>query len=448
MNKLALEPYIWNHKYESMPREELYEVQKNRLIRCVERAYEHIPFYKQKLDAVGVHPSHIRFVENISLLPFTTKADLRNQYPFGMFAVQMDSIIRLHASSGTTGKPTVVGYTHNDLNVWSELTARALAASGAKPGIIIQNTYGYSLATGGLGFHYGIERIGATVVPASGCSPQRNLTLLQDFSSGIILSTPSYIYTISEVAENEGIDLRSLPVAAGIFGAESWSEALRDDIEAHWNIIAYNTYGLSEVIGPGVAHECPHRVGLHIYEDHFIPEIINPETGEQMEEGIYGELVLTTITKEAVPLIRYRTGDITRLFYEPCACGRTLIRMERVKGRINDLIRIGNQTLFPIEIEQVLLTSSDIKPHYQIVIEDNTNLIKDMEIWVEVSDSVWQEKTLLVQLEQQLKFNIKHHLGIAIKVKLMPPHSLPRSEGKAKRLINKNQVIYSPISRE
>ncbi|MBD2194658.1 MULTISPECIES: phenylacetate--CoA ligase family protein [Calothrix] len=441
MNKLALEPYIWNRKYESMPREDLSELQSNRLIKCVARAYEHIPFYKQKLDAVGIHPSQIRSVDNISLLPFTTKADLRNQYPFGMFAVQMDSIIRLHASSGTTGKPTVVGYTHNDLNLWSELTARALAASGAKPGIIIQNTYGYSLATGGLGFHYGIERIGATVVPASGSSPQRNLTLLQDFSSGIILSTPSYIYTISEVAENEGIDLRLLPVAAGIFGAESWSEALRDDIEQRWNIVAYNTYGLSEVIGPGVAHECPHRVGMHIYEDHFIPEIINPETGEKMEEGIYGELVLTTITKEATPLIRYRTGDITRLFYEPCACGRTLVRMDRVKGRINDLIIIKNKTLFPAEIEDVLLKLPGIIPHYQIVIDDNINLIDDIEIWVEVLNSIWQEQTLLVELEQQLRFNFEHHLRIAAKVKLMPPQSLPRSEGKAKRLVNRSHVI-------
>ncbi|MBD2489632.1 phenylacetate--CoA ligase family protein [Aulosira sp. FACHB-615] len=440
MNKLVLEPYIWNRKYESMPREELYEVQKNRLIKCVERAYENIPFYKQKLDAIGIHPGHIRSVENISLLPFTTKADLRKQYPFGMFAVQMDSIIRLHASSGTTGKPTVVGYTHNDLNLWSELTARALAASGAEPGIIVQNTYGYSLATGGLGFHYGIERIGATVVPASGSSPQRNLTLLQDFSSGIILSTPSYIYTISEVAEKEGIDLRSLSVAAGIFGAESWSEALRDDIEKRWNIVAYNTYGLSEVIGPGVAHECPHRVGLHIYEDHFIPEIINPETGEQMEEGRYGELVLTTITKEATPLIRYRTGDITRLFYQPCACGRTLTRMDRVKGRINDLIRIKDKTLFPAEIEDVLLRLPGIIPHYQIVIDDNINLIDDIEIWVEVCNSISQEQTLLVELEQQLIFNIEHRLGITAKVKLMPPQSLPRSEGKAKRLVKRSQV--------
>ncbi|MBD2447190.1 phenylacetate--CoA ligase [Nostoc sp. FACHB-152] len=440
MNKLALESYIWNRKYESMPRKELCEVKKNRLIRCVERAYERIPFYKQKLDAVGIHPSHIRSVENISLLPFTTKADLRNQYPFGMFAVQMDSIIRLHASSGTTGKPTVVGYTHNDLNLWSELTARALATSGAKPGIIVQNTYGYSLATGGLGFHYGIERIGATVVPASGSSPQRNLTLLQDFNSGIILSTPSYIYTISEVAENEGIDLGSLSIAAGIFGAESWSEALRDDIEKRWNIVAYNTYGLSEVIGPGVAHECPHRVGLHIYEDHFIPEIINPETGEQLKEGIYGELVLTTITKEAVPLIRYRTGDITRLFYEPCACGRTLIRMDRVKGRINDLIRIRNQTFFPAEIEDVLLRLPGIIPQFQIVIDDNVNLVDDIEIWVEASDAIWQKPTLLVELKQQLIFNIENRLGITTKVKLMPPQSLPRSEGKAKRLVKRSQV--------
>ena len=444
MNKLTLEPYIWNRKYESMPRKELYEIQKKRLVKCVQRAYEHIPFYKQKLDAVGVHPSHIRSVENISLLPFITKADLRNQYPFAMFTVQMDSIIRLHASSGTTGKPTVVGYTRNDLNLWSELTARALATSGAKPGIIVQNTYGYSLATGGLGFHYGIERIGATVVPASGSSPQRNLTLLQDFGSGIILSTPSYIYSISEVAENEGIDLLSLSVAVGIFGAESWSEALRTDIEKRWNIVAYDTYGLSEVIGPGVAHECPHRVGLHIYEDHFIPEIINPETGEQMEEGIYGELVLTTITKEAVPLIRYRTGDITRLFYEPCACGRTLIRMDHIKGRINDIIRVGDKTFFPTQIEDVLLTSPYIQPHYQIVIDDSTNLIDNIEIWVEVSNTVWQEKTLRVQLEQQLAFNIKHHLGIALKVKVMSPHSLPRSEGKAKRLVNRSEVEHTP----
>lgn len=440
MVKQSLEPYIWTPLYESMPREQLRLLQSERLVKCVQQAYDRVPFYRCQLDSVGVHPNEIRSVDDLPKLPFTQKTDLRNQYPFGMFAVPRESIVRLHASSGTTGKPTVVGYTRNDLDLWAQLTARTLAASGARPGVIVHNAYGYGLATGGLGFHYGIEHLGAIGVPVSGGSPGRDLTLLQDFGSSILLCTPSYTYSISEVADQKGIDLHSLPIAAGLFGAESWSEAMRSDIEKRWGIRAYDTYGLSEIIGPGVAHECPHRVGLHIYEDHFIPEIIDPDTGEVLPEGELGELVLTAVTKEAMPLIRYRTQDRTKLVSSPCACGRTLVRMERVIGRTNDILEVGGISLFPSQIENVLLQLPGVEPHYQIVFDKSDNSLENLELWVEVSLTTWQEKNHLVQLEHQLALEIQRHFGLQLPLKLLPPFTLERSQGKAKRLVNKHQL--------
>jgi phenylacetate-CoA ligase len=440
MLKQNLESYILAPLYESMPREQLHSLQSERLIKCVQKAYDYVPFYHRQLDSVGVHPNEIRSVDDLSKLPFTQKADLRNQYPFGMLAVPRESIVRLHASSGTTGKPTVVGYTRNDLDLWAQLTARALAASGARPGVVVHNAYGYGIATGGLGFHYGIERLGAIGVPVSGGSPERDLTLLQDFGSGILLCTPSYTHSISELADQKGIDLRSLPVAAGLFGAESWSEAMRSNIEKRWGIRAYDTYGLSEVIGPGVAHECPHRVGLHIYEDHFIPEIIDPDTGEVLPEGELGELVLTAVTKEAMPLIRYRTQDRTRLVSSPCACGRTLVRMERVIGRTNDILEVGGISLFPSQIENVLLQLPGVEPHYQIVFDKSDNSLENLELWVEVSLTTWQEKKQLVQLEHQLALEIQRHFRLQLPLKLVPPFTIKRSQGKAKRLVDKHQL--------
>lgn len=439
MSKFPLESYIWDPQHETMRRDRLHALQSERLVAVVRHAYEHSPFYRHKLNEVGIHPDDIRSVDDLPKLPFTFKTDLRNHYPFDMFAVPLKEVIRVHASSGTTGKPTVVGYTQHDINLWAEMTARALATTGVRSDVVVLNAYNYGLSTGGLGFHYGAEHIGATVIPISSSNVKSELMILQDFGIRIILCTPSHALLINEVAAEEKIDLCKLPVASGIFGAEPWSEAMRAEIEARWGIKAYDTYGMSEVIGPGVAHECPQKTGLHIYEDHFIAEVIDPETGEPLPEGKLGELVLTTITKEALPLIRYRTRDRTRLFYQPCACGRTLVRMERVAGRSDDMIIVRGVTIFPNQIENVLLQLDGIEPHYQIFVDRSTD-VDSLEVWVESPEAVWENQSRQNPLEHKLAYELSSILGIQVQLKLVPPKTIPRSEGKAKRLVDQRRL--------
>ncbi len=440
MAKIKLEPYMWDEEHEAMPRDKLRQLQSERLVATVRRVYERVPFYRRKFDEAGVKPDDIRSVDDLPKLPFTTKDDLRENYPFGLFAVPLDQVVRVHASSGTTGKPTVVGYTRNDIELWADMIARVMAMVGVRPGIVVQNAYGYGLFTGGLGFHYGAERVGALVVPVSGGNTKRQLMLMQDFGSGVILCTPSYALFMAEAAEEEGLDLHELPVAAGIFGAEPWTHQMRQEIEERWGIQAYDTYGLSEVIGPGVSHECHAKNGLHIFEDHFIPEVIDPETGEPLPEGELGELVFTCVTKEALPLIRYRTRDRTRLFYEKCDCGRTLVRMEKVTGRTDDMIIVRGVNVFPSQIESVLLQFEGIEPHYQIVVDRGADQIDELEVWVEIPEEIRSQEGQVVELERKLAYEINSTLGIRVNLKLVPPKTIPRFEGKAKRVIDKRQL--------
>ncbi len=440
MAKIKLEPYMWDEEHEAMPRDKLRQLQSERLVATVRRVYERVPFYRRKFDEAGVKPDDIRSVDDLPKLPFTTKDDLRENYPFGLFAVPLDQVVRVHASSGTTGKPTVVGYTRNDIELWADMIARVMAMVGVRPGIVVQNAYGYGLFPGGLVFHYGAERVGALVVPVSGGNTKRQLMLMQDFGSGVILCTPSYALFMAEAAEEEGLDLHELPVAAGIFGAEPWTHQMRQEIEERWGIQAYDTYGLSEVIGPGVSHECHAKNGLHIFEDHFIPEVIDPETGEPLPEGELGELVFTCVTKEALPLIRYRTRDRTRLFYEKCDCGRTLVRMEKVTGRTDDMIIVRGVNVFPSQIESVLLQFEGIEPHYQIVVDRGADQIDELEVWVEIPEEIRSQEGQVVELERKLAYEINSTLGIRVNLKLVPPKTIPRFEGKAKRVIDKRQL--------
>src|SRR3990172_5334690 len=362
-------PYMFDRAAETMPRNELKALQLSRLKTVIERAYNKVPHYKKKFDAVGIKPSDLKTLAEFARFPFTVKTDLRDNYPFGMFAVPREQMLRLHASSGTTGKPTVVGYTKADLNMWADLMARCLAAMGARPGEIVHNAYGYGLFTGGLGAHYGAERLGCTVVPISGGGTERQVTLLQDFGAQILCATPSYALNIAEVAENMGVDIRKLPLRVGIFGAEPWTDAMRRDIEARLGIEAIDVYGLSEIMGPGVACECRQmKNGLHGWEDHFLFEVVDPDTMQPKPMGEAGELVITTLTKEALPMLRYRTRDITRLSDEPCACGRTHVRILRVTGRNDDMLIIRGVNVYPSQVEAVLVGFPGVAPHYQIVL--------------------------------------------------------------------------------
>ncbi|OAT83665.1 phenylacetate--CoA ligase family protein, partial [Desulfotomaculum copahuensis] len=364
-------------------------------------------------------------------LPFTVKQDLRDNYPFGLFAVPMSDVIRVHASSGTTGKPTVVGYTKNDINTWSELAARALACAGGTRFDVVQNAYGYGLFTGGMGIHYGTERLGATVVPISGGNTQRQLMLMQDFGTTILTCTPSYALFLAEEGVKMGLDFKKMPLKAGIFGAEPWSERMRTQLEEKLDLMALDIYGLSEIMGPGVAMECPAKQGMHVFEDHFIPEIINPETGAVLPPGEQGELVITTITKEAFPLIRYRTRDITRLEVEPCSCGRTHARIRRITGRSDDMLIIRGVNVFPSQVESVLLECGETEPHYLLVVDRKANL-DQLEIWVELAENMFSDQVRqLEDLEARLRERIHSVLGISARVRLVEHNTIPRSEGKA-----------------
>ncbi|AGL00295.1 phenylacetate--CoA ligase family protein [Desulfoscipio gibsoniae] len=430
----------WNPEYETMSRDELADLQLKRLKASVERTYNSVPFYQKTFKEKGVTPGDIRSLDDLRKLPFTIKYDLRDNYPFGLFAVPQDQVVRLHASSGTTGKPIVVGYTQNDINTWSNLMARALVMAGGTKNDVVQVGYGYGLFTGGLGAHYGVERLGATVVPASGGNTSRQLMLMQDFGTTMLACTPSYALYLAEEGANQGMDFSKIPLRAGIFGAEPWSERMREQLEQKLDIIALDIYGLSEVMGPGVAMECQDKHGMHIHEDHFIAEVIDPETEEPLPYGQPGELVITSLTKEAFPVIRYRTRDITILNPEPCPCGRTHVRMQRVTGRSDDMLIIRGVNVFPSQIESVLLEFGETEPHYLLVVDRKGN-VDDLEIWVELSSTMFNDKVrLLENLERRLYSRINSVLGINARIKLVEPRTIPRSEGKAKRVVDRREI--------
>ncbi|MBE3588203.1 MAG: phenylacetate--CoA ligase [Thermoanaerobacteraceae bacterium] len=430
----------WDCHIETMPREQLQALQLERLQLTIERVYRNVPFYRRRFTEAGVKPSSIRSLEDIKRLPFTTKQDLRDNYPFGLFAVSMTDVVRVHASSGTTGKPTVVGYTEQDIKNWAELAARSLVCAGGTKFDVVQNAYGYGLFTGGLGLHYGAERLGAAVVPISGGNTQRQLMLMQDFGTTILTCTPSYALYMAEEGQKMGLDFKKMPLKAGIFGAEPWSERMRRQLEEKLDLMALDIYGLSEIMGPGVAMECAEKQGMHIWEDHFIPEIIDPATGEVLPPGEEGELVITTITKEAFPLIRYRTRDITRLDTEPCPCGRTHYRIRRITGRSDDMLIIRGVNVFPSQVESVLLEFSETEPHYLLVVDRKANL-DQLEIWVELAEQMFSDKVRqLEDLENRLRERIQSVLGIAARVKLVEPNTIPRSEGKAKRVVDRREI--------
>ena len=434
---------IYNEEFETLPREVLESLQLKRLQQVLQRVYHMVGFYRKAFDEAGVKPDDIKTLSDIRRLPFTTKEDLKDNYPFGLFAVPMSSVVRLHASSGTTGRSTVVGYTKRDIDTWSELMARCFVASGLTKNDILHNAYGYGLFTGGLGAHYGAERLGASVIPMSGGNTKRQIMILQDFGPTAICCTPSYALNLAEQGAAMDVDMKSLKLRVGIFGAEPWTEQMRDEIENKLNLTALNIYGLSEIMGPGVSMECLEgRQGMHVFEDHFIVETINPNTGELLPYGEEGELVFTTITKEAFPLIRYRTRDISRLIIEPCRCGRSHIRMDRVTGRSDDMLIIRGVNVFPSQIEAILIGSTGIEPHYQLIVE-RSGTMDTLEIQVEVSENVFSgsdEVRLLQNMEKRISKDIKDYLGVNAKVKLVEPKSLQRFEGKASRVIDKRKM--------
>ena len=432
---------IYDEEFETLPREALEAIQLKRLQRVVEKVYATVPFYKKAFDEKGIKPDDIRHLEDLQKLPFTMKQDLRDNYPFAMFATPMQNVVRIHASSGTTGKPTVVGYTRRDIDTWSELMARTLAAAGTHKGDIVHNAYGYGLFTGGLGFHYGAERLGASVIPVSGGNTKRQVLLMKDFGPTVLTCTPSYALRLAEVADDEGVDFKSLKFKVGIFGAEPWSENMRREIEKKLGLDAVDIFGLSEIIGPGVAVECVEaKQGLHIFEDHFIPEVIDPETGQVLPYGEPGELVFTTLTKEAFPLIRYRTRDLSTLYREPCKCGRTLVRMGRITGRSDDMLIIRGVNVFPSQIESVLMARKDVAPYYLLIVERKGRM-DSLGVDVEINEDVFSGDVKDLQpKEREIEKDIKDMLGVSCKVRLVASKTIQRSEGKAERVIDKRKL--------
>jgi phenylacetate-CoA ligase len=431
---------IYDEEFETLPREALEAIQLKRLQALVERVYATVPFYKKAFDEKAVKPGDIRHLEDLHKLPFTMKQDLRDNYPFGMFATPMENVVRIHVSSGTTGKPTVVGYTRRDIKTWSVLMARTLAAAGTHKGDIVHNAYGYGLFTGGLGFHYGAEQLGASVIPVSGGNTKRQILLMRDFGPTVLTCTPSYSLHLAEVAADEGLHFRSLKFRIGVFGAEPWTENMRNEIENRLGLDAVDIYGLSEIIGPGVSVECVEaKNGLHIFEDHFIPEIIDPETGEPLPYGEPGELVFTTLTKEAFPVIRYRTRDLSVLYREPCKCGRPLVRMGRITGRSDDMLIIRGVNVFPSQIETVLMARKDVAPYYLLIV-DRKEHMDTLEVEVEINEQVFSDAVKDLQnMERDIEKDVKDLLGVSCKVRLKEPKTIQRSQGKAQRVIDKRK---------
>jgi phenylacetate-CoA ligase len=431
---------IWNETKECMSRDEMLNLQSIRLKKMVDRVYHNVDFYRKKMQQMGIEPGDINGIEDINKLPFTTKNDLRDNYPFGLFAIPESEVVRIHASSGTTGKATVVGYSRKDIEIWQECVARVLAMAGIEKHDKIQVSYGYGLFTGGLGLHYGAENLGATVIPMSSGNTKKQITMMEDFGCTAIACTPSYLLHITEALEEAG-KLDKIKLKAAILGAEPWTENMRLEIESKLHIKAYDIYGLSEIMGPGVAADCEFHKGLHVYEDHFIPEIINPETLEAAKPGELGELVITTVTKEALPLFRYRTKDLTSITYEKCECGRTLPRISRFKGRTDDMLIIRGVNVFPSQVEAALLEIGETSPHYLLIV-DRINNLDVLEVWVEVEERFFfDEIKELEGLTKKIAHVLQNALGLSVKVKLVEPKTIERSEGKARRVIDKRKLV-------
>jgi phenylacetate-CoA ligase len=441
INKISEETkMIWNEPKETMSRDEMYVVQSARLRNIVNRVYHNVPFYRKKMQELNLEPGDINTLEDIAKLPFTTKDDLRDNYPFGLFAVPKSEVVRVHASSGTTGKPTVVAYTRKDIEIFSEVVTRSLVCTGATKNDVVQIAFGYGLFTGGLGLHYGAEKLGAAVVPISGGNTDKQIQLLQDFGSTVLACTPSYAAHLAESLEEAGVDAEKLPLRIGIFGAEPWTPEMKKKIEEGLKIKAFDIYGLSEIIGPGVSISCEYQNGLHIAEDHFLAEIINPDTLERLPEGETGELVFTTITKEAMPLLRYRTRDISSLNYDKCECGRTSVRMSKIYGRTDDMLIIRGVNVYPSQVESVLLDIPEAKPHYQLIV-DRKATMDTLEVQVEIDDKYFTDEIAqLAKINRKIKQKIENNLGISVILKLVEPKTLKRSEGKAKRVIDNRKL--------
>ena len=431
---------IWNKKAECMSVEEKEELQLRRLTEVVKIAYENVNYYKKRFNEMNVHPNDIETLADLNKLPFTSKTDLRDAYPFGMFAVPHDEIVEVHTTSGTTGKPTVSGYTQKDLDIWGEVMARALTMAGAGKKDLIQNCYGYGLFTGGLGVHYGAQKIGATVIPISAGNTQRQIQIMQDFGSTILTCTPSYALHLSDVLQNNGVEPEKISLKSGVFGAEMWTEEMREEIENRLNLSALNVYGLTEIIGPGVAQECTEKNGLHIFDDHFYPEIIDPENLKPLSYDEKGELVLTTLTREGMPIIRFRTRDITTLRREKCECGRTLVKMDRITGRSDDMLKIRGVIVFPSQIERAILNIKGLEPHYLIIVTRPHHL-DELEVQVEASNILFSDE---VKHIEDIKKNIEDHIhddiGLRVNITFVEPQSLPRSNGKAVRVIDRRNL--------
>jgi len=433
---------MFNPKFEAMPLDQLRALQLKRLQWSVHHAYENVPYYRQTYDKAGFHPDQIKTLDDLRRIPFLLKPAMREAYPFGLFAVPLDQVVRVHSSSGTTGNATVAGYTKNDIEVFAEVVARCLVCYGLTFKDVVQIAYGYGLFTGGLGLHYGVEKLGAMAIPISGGNTERQLMVMRDFGATALACTPSYALNMADhvATQRPDFDFRKTKLRVGIFGAEPWSEQMRREIEARMGIQAYDIYGLSEVIGPGVSGECQAKSGLHVFEDHFYVEIIDPNTLEVLPEGEKGEIVYTSLTKEACPVIRYRSRDITRLYRDRCSCGRTMVKMEKVTGRSDDMLIIRGVNVFPSQIEAVLMEIEGTEPHYQIIV-DRKGAMDDLEVMVEVNERLFSDEVkVLNALSKKIGDRIKGMLGVSAKVTLVEPKTIPRSEGKAKRVIDKRKI--------
>jgi len=432
---------IWKQNVECAAPADLKELQSGHLRKLIPYIYQNCPVYKRKLDAAGVTPDHIKSIDDIKRLPITTKEDMRDNYPYGLFSAPQERINEIHVSSGTTGNPTLVGYTKDDLKLWGDVMARAFCCAGAEPGDTIQIAYGYGLFTGGLGAHYGALEMGLRILPTSSGQTARQLKLMQDFKPRIIACTPSYVLYMAEEARDLGIDPAKGNWKIGVFGAEPWSNAMRQEIESAWNMLATDIYGLSEIIGPGVAQECHHKDGLHIFSDVFFPEIIDPKTGQEMPEGGDGELVITTLTKQGIPLIRYGTRDIVSITYEKCRCGRTSPRISKIKGRTDDMIVVRGINVFPSQIEHVLVGIEGTQPHYQIIVDRQAHKLDEVEVLVEVEQRFFSDEIKQLNvIREKIRKEIENVLSIGVKVTLVEPKTIARSEGKAKRIVDKRTL--------
>lgn len=431
---------IWNPNKECMPREQMRELQGKRLCKLVQYVYHNVPFYRHKMQEMDLTPDDIREIEDITKLPFTTKQDLRDNYPYGLMAAPLSEVVRVHASSGTTGNPTIVGYTRRDLSIWSEVMSRCLSAYGVTRDDTFSVSYGYGLFTGGLGAHYGVENLGATVIPASTGNTEKHVRLIRDLHITGIACTPSYALYLAEVVERMGIRKEELGLRIGAFGAEPWTENMRQEIQARLGLKGYNIYGLSEIMGPGVSYECQEQYGSHINEDHFYPEIIDPVTCQNLPYGMQGELVFTTLTKEGMPLLRYRTKDLTSLIADPCPCGRTSVRMTPIMGRSDDMLIIRGINVFPSQVESVILGMKEFEPQYLLVVDRKNNL-DTLEVQVEVRRDFFSDDIgSMLKLKKTLSDRLKSVLSISAEVKLVEPNSIARSQGKSKRVID-NRVL-------